>query len=187
MGFVWAEELLLEVLSETGIPLDGQQDEPRRWQPKAIRQLWSHCRTVAEAACNSVGLCQSLQRDMLPYSAMVWKEVSLIADSLTFQHSTWIPWVFPAAFSLPVGGVLSIITTHFSRLLYTNDCVASPGVPDFPIAILHSLLTIPTAVPHHTLPCSRLASFQTWLMPAPSAGKQEPRAGSLHKDTSQHK
>lgn len=148
----------------------GLTAEP--WQKQLVIQ-WG-CAKAFKETCSHIALWSG-------------KRSHLIANSLTYQHSTWNPWVFPAAFSLPVGGVPSIITTHFSRLLYTNDCVASPGVPDFPIAILHSLLTLPRAVPHHTLSCSRLAAFQTWLMPAPSAGKQEPRAGSLHKDTSQHK
>ena len=68
---------MLEALSETGIPLDRQQDEPHRWQPRAIQQLWSQRKTMAEKACNSMGLCQSIQRDMLTYTAVVWKEVSL--------------------------------------------------------------------------------------------------------------
>lgn len=49
MQFVRAEELLLlEVLSETGTSSDRQQDEPHRQQPRAIRQIWSHCRTMAK-------------------------------------------------------------------------------------------------------------------------------------------
>lgn len=57
MQFVWAEEeLLLEVLPEIGVPLDGQQDEPcKHQQTKGSRQLWSLYRTMAENACKSVG------------------------------------------------------------------------------------------------------------------------------------
>lgn len=144
MQFVWAEEeLLLEVLPEIGIPLDGQQDEPCRqqqtkgsssglsiepWQKMLVTQ-WALPRHPKRHARM---YCCGMERG-LPYCGQFNLSTTYL-KSLDVPSSLQPPsWMFPE-------------NHHHHMLLEAGlhpqvRCMSR--CPDLPVAVLHSLLTPP--------------------------------------------